>query len=74
MPLKTVHFNFCFSAQFLTRQINLLINRTMFKVEPEYDDNMVTCSQMVYDCYASKPNQVRFLFYSSTAPQDFYFM
>uniref|UniRef100_A0A8C2CAZ5 Senataxin n=1 Tax=Cyprinus carpio TaxID=7962 RepID=A0A8C2CAZ5_CYPCA len=30
----------------------------MFKVEPEYDDNMVTCSQMVYDCYASKkPNQ-----------------
>ncbi|KAG1932211.1 probable helicase senataxin [Pimephales promelas] len=30
---------------------------TMFKVEPEYDDNMVTCSQMVYDCYASKPNQ-----------------
>uniref|UniRef100_A0A671PW15 Probable helicase senataxin n=1 Tax=Sinocyclocheilus anshuiensis TaxID=1608454 RepID=A0A671PW15_9TELE len=30
----------------------------MVKVEPEYDDNMVTCSQMVYDCYASeKPNQ-----------------
>uniref|UniRef100_A0A8C1XUN7 Senataxin n=1 Tax=Cyprinus carpio TaxID=7962 RepID=A0A8C1XUN7_CYPCA len=26
----------------------------MVKVEPEYDDNMVTCSQMVYDCYASK--------------------
>ncbi len=35
----------------------------MVKVEPEYDDNMVTCSQMVYDCYASeKPNQVSFLF------------
>uniref|UniRef100_A0A672RWS6 Senataxin n=1 Tax=Sinocyclocheilus grahami TaxID=75366 RepID=A0A672RWS6_SINGR len=32
--------------------------RGMVKVEPEYDDNMVTCSQMVYDCYASeKPNQ-----------------
>ncbi|XP_077050590.1 putative helicase senataxin isoform X2 [Siphateles boraxobius] len=31
---------------------------SMVKVEPEYDDNMVTCSQMVYDCYASeKPNQ-----------------
>ncbi|XP_052444287.1 probable helicase senataxin isoform X1 [Carassius gibelio] len=30
---------------------------SMFKVEPEYDDNMVTCSQMVYNCYASeKPN------------------
>nr|XP_009293373.1 probable helicase senataxin isoform X2 [Danio rerio] len=26
----------------------------MVKVEPEYDDNVVTCSQMVYDCYASK--------------------
>ncbi|XDV38190.1 hypothetical protein PO909_007653 [Leuciscus waleckii] len=31
---------------------------SMVKVEPEYDDNMVTCSQMVYDCYASeKRNQ-----------------
>ncbi|XP_067231335.1 probable helicase senataxin isoform X1 [Chanodichthys erythropterus] len=30
----------------------------MVKEEPEYDDNVVTCSQMVYDCYASeKPNQ-----------------
>ncbi|XP_067279043.1 probable helicase senataxin isoform X2 [Pseudorasbora parva] len=31
---------------------------SMVKAEPEYDDHMVTCSQMVYDCYASeKPSQ-----------------
>ncbi|XP_051536202.1 probable helicase senataxin isoform X2 [Myxocyprinus asiaticus] len=30
----------------------------MVKVEPEYEDNVVTCSQMVYDCYAlEKPSQ-----------------
>ncbi|XP_051534082.1 probable helicase senataxin isoform X2 [Myxocyprinus asiaticus] len=26
----------------------------MVKIEPEIDDNVVTCSQMVYDCYGSK--------------------
>ncbi|XP_059398476.1 probable helicase senataxin [Carassius carassius] len=40
------------------RNIQKKTMRGMVKVEPEYDDNMVTCSQMVYDCYASeKPNQ-----------------
>lgn len=52
-----------------------LIKSRMVKEEPEYDDNMVTCSQMVYDCYASeKPNQVRFIFYCSSVPQHIYFM
>uniref|UniRef100_A0A8C1BJV7 Senataxin n=1 Tax=Cyprinus carpio carpio TaxID=630221 RepID=A0A8C1BJV7_CYPCA len=36
------------------RNIQKKTMRGMVKVEPEYDDNMVTCSQMVYDCYASK--------------------
>ncbi|XP_050949163.1 probable helicase senataxin isoform X2 [Labeo rohita] len=40
------------------RNIRKKTMRGMVKVEPEYDDNMVTCSQMVYDCYASeKSNQ-----------------
>ncbi|KAK7143076.1 hypothetical protein R3I93_014289 [Phoxinus phoxinus] len=39
------------------RSIQLKTMGRSVKVEPEYDD-MVTCSQMVYDCYASgKPNQ-----------------
>lgn len=42
----------------------------MVKVEPEYDDNVVTCSQMVYDCYASeKQSHVRFpLKYCTASP------
>lgn len=52
-----------------------LIKSRMVKEEPEYDDNVVTCSQMVYDCYASeKMNQVRFLFFCSSAPQHIFFM
>ncbi|KAA0719715.1 putative helicase senataxin [Triplophysa tibetana] len=47
-----------------TAEIRNIQKKTMggkVKVEPEYDDNMVTCSQMVYDCYASeKTSQVNF--------------
>ncbi|XP_056586884.1 probable helicase senataxin isoform X2 [Triplophysa dalaica] len=40
-----------------TAEIRNIQQKTMggkVKVEPDYDDNMVTCSQMVYDCYASE--------------------